>query len=93
VKPLTSNRELYEYLRSLAKTLENRQANELGELIDRASKTSACNISTEFLGESRIALRRLIKEERGVLTDQERADVKNVLDQLDGAFEFRRYRR
>jgi hypothetical protein len=93
VKPLASNRELYEYLRLLAKILEERQAQELRELVDHASRTSACNISTEFLGESRIALRRLIKEDHGVLTDQERADVRDVLDQIEGAFAFRRYRR
>jgi hypothetical protein len=92
VKLLSNNADLYQYLQFLSKTLEDRHAKELGEAVDHASRTAAGNISTEFLGESRIALRRLIKEEHGILTNQEREDVKNVLSQIDGAFDLKKYR-
>ena len=46
-------------------------------------------MSTEFLGESRIALRRVLKEEDGVLTLQEREDLLDVLRQLDSALDNR----
>jgi hypothetical protein len=92
MKTLASNGELYEYLLGLAKTLQERQAQKLAEAVAHASRTAVGN-STEFLGESRIALRRVIKEERRLLTAQERADAKNVLSQIDGALEFGRYRR
>jgi hypothetical protein len=75
----------------LSKTLQERCAKELGEAVAHASRMSAF-MSTEFLEESRIALRRLIKEEHGVLTSQERDDVKDILTQIDGAFDRKRYR-
>jgi hypothetical protein len=33
-----------------------------------------------------------MNEERGILTSQERGDMKDVLRQIDGAFDLRRYR-
>ena len=86
MKTLSNNAELYEYLQLLSRVLEERHAKELSEVMAHASRTSAGNVSTEFLGESRIALRTLIKEEHGVLTSQERDDVRDVLSQIDGAF-------
>jgi hypothetical protein len=73
MKPFSNNRELYEYLLFLAAELQKRKFKELSEAVAFASRQAASNISTEFLGESRIALRRVLKEEDGILTVQERA--------------------
>jgi hypothetical protein len=89
MKALSSNRELYEYLLSLAAELKKRRADELSEAVAFASRHAAGNMSTEFLGEARIALRRVLKEEDGALTAQERADLADVLKQLDEAFDRR----
>ena len=91
MKRLSNNSELSQYLRSLAKTLEERDAGELSEAVSHASRMSPL-MSTEFLGESRIALRNVLKKEHGLLTDQERDDVNDVLIQIDGAFDRKRYR-
>ena len=93
MKGLNDNAELYEYLRLLSTRLEELGAKELAECVMHASKTSACNVSTEFLGESRIALVRVMKEEGGVLTGQERDEVRDVLRRLDQVFERRRLSR
>jgi hypothetical protein len=87
MKPLSSNRELYEYLLCLAAELKKRRLEELSEAVVFASRQAAGNMSTEFLGESRIALRRVSKEEGGVLTVQERAALSDVLKQLDEALD------
>ena len=42
---------------------------------------------TEFLRESRIALRRVMKKKGAALTLKERADLADVLKQLDEAFD------
>ena len=89
MKSLSSNRELYEYLLFLAAELKKRKFDELSEAVAFASRQAAGNMSAEFLGESRIALRRVLKEEDGVLTVQERADLSDVLRQLDEAFDKR----
>jgi len=54
---LCNDNELYEYLQLLSKTLEERHAKELSEIVAHASRTSAGNVSSEFLGKSRIALK------------------------------------
>jgi hypothetical protein len=91
MKTLSNNAELHQYLQFLWKTLEERHAKELSEAVAHASRMSPF-MSTEFLGESRIALRRLIKEGRGVLTSQERDDPRDVLSQIDAAFDRKRDR-
>jgi hypothetical protein len=83
MKALSSNRELYDYLVSLSAEFINRNATSLSDLVLHASRTAAGNMSTEFLGESRIALKRVLKEENGTLTRQERADMLEVVKQLD----------
>jgi len=93
MKQLSSNSELYEYLQSLSKLLRERQAKELSEAVAHASETSAGNLSTEFLGESRMALKRLLKKEHGVLNSEERAEVKDVLNQIDAAFDRKQRRK
>jgi hypothetical protein len=90
MRALSNNAELYEYLHLLSKTLQEQHAKELSEAVAHASRTAAGNVSTEFLGESRIVLRRLIKEEHGILTSQERDEVEDVLRQLDEALDHRR---
>ena len=91
MKNLSNNAELSQYLHFLVKTLEERHAKELTEAVARAIRMSPF-MSTEFLGESRIALRDLLKKEGGLLTDQERGDVNEVLIQIDGAFDRKKYR-
>lgn len=86
---LKSNAELYQYLLSLVSQLRNRGALDLADPIESASR-QASGISTEFLGESRIALRQLLDRGRGVLTETERKGVCNVLKQLDEALDRRR---
>ena len=89
MKQLSTNRELYEYLLFLATELKKRKLDKLSKAVTLASHHAASNISTEFLGESRITLRRVFNEEGGVLTVQERADLSDVLTQLDEVFEKR----
>jgi hypothetical protein len=86
---LSSNRELYDYLILLAGELENRGAHELAEGVRTASKTAPSIPTTEFLGESRIALRRVDQEGSQVLKEAERADLRDVLKQLNAAFDRR----
>jgi hypothetical protein len=71
-----------------AGTAEIWGANELGDVVDIAIG-NASSMSTEFLGESRIALRQVWKEECGILSDQERCDLSDVLKQLDTVMERR----
>jgi hypothetical protein len=81
--PLSSNTELYEYLVSFANDLERRGLRGLSETVATACHKAL--MPTEFLGESRIALRRVLVEENGALTGQERSDVRQVRKQLDEA--------
>lgn len=89
MKTLSGFKALYDYLIVLASELQQRGAAELGEAVDHARRCSASGISTEFLGESRIALRRVLNEENGALTAQERTDLLDVLKQLDEALDGR----
>jgi hypothetical protein len=89
MKHLSNNQDLYSYLLFLADELKKRKLEELSEAMLFASRHITSNISTEFLGESRIALSRVLKEEDGFLTVQERADLMDVLRQLDEAFDRR----
>ncbi|MGO8796658.1 MAG: hypothetical protein ACLQLC_17685 [Candidatus Sulfotelmatobacter sp.] len=86
---LSSNRELYEYLLLLASQLERRGAEVLSKDVNAAARTANAFPATEFLGESRIALRRVLTEESGILSQVERADLLDVLKQLDAAFDRR----
>lgn len=88
MKPLSNNKELYAYLLSLAAVLEKRGSSELSETVTHASR-HASGMSTEFLGESRIALRRVSKETGDVLDLSEHNDLSEVLRQLDAALDKR----
>ena len=79
MRKLANNSDVYKYLQALSGILEERHANELSEGVANASRTAAGNSSTELLGESRIALERVVKDEHAVLTKQERDDVGEVL--------------
>ncbi len=85
MKRLSNNRELYAYLLSLRSRLQACGAGELSDCVDFAA-AQAAGMSTEFVGESRIALRRVLGREAGILTAAERSDALNVLRQLDQAF-------
>ena len=89
MKNLRDNRELYDYLCSLSKELKQRGADTLVTVVARAVGNAGC-ISTEFLGESLIALRQVLKDGHNVLNEEERADLSDVLRQLDHALDSRR---
>jgi hypothetical protein len=83
--PLENNRELYDYLAAIGAPLDTRGAVELSRIVLAASRTAWGIPVTEFLGESRIALRR-VENEQNVLTESERLELLDVLRQLDEAF-------
>jgi len=85
MKPLSSNTALYEYLKSLSVELNRRGLTQLSEVVDFAIAQASSGFPSEFLGESRIALRRIINEEHGDLTSEERATLADVLAQIDEA--------
>jgi hypothetical protein len=84
----SNNADLYQYLLSLIARLKERGFVELSEILEFAA-SHASAMSTEFLGESRIALRQLLERNHGALTTDERCEVLNSLKQLDAAFEKR----
>ena len=88
MKIMFNNQQLYDYLLSFSSELGKRGLKEMSDSVLFASR-HASGISTEFLGESRIALRHVLQQAGGRLTDQERDDVQNVLKQLDTALDKR----
>jgi hypothetical protein len=88
MKILSSNQELYNYLLSLSSELGRRGLDELSGSLRSASR-QASGTSTEFLGESRTALRYVLQQGRPALTDQERDDVQSILEQLDAVLDRR----
>jgi len=89
MKTLSDNQDLYKYLLFLASVLKQRGATALSEIVQFASRQASTFPATEFLGESRIALRRVLDEEKGILNNEERTDLCDVLKQLDNAFKRR----
>jgi hypothetical protein len=73
----------------LSSKLKQQKSIVLGEAVEFASRQASTFPATEFLGESKLALRRVLNEENGVLTEQELADLLDVLKQLDKAFDGR----
>jgi hypothetical protein len=88
MKILSSSQQLYEYLLSLAAELDRCGSTELSQAVRSASRHAA-GMSTEFLGESRFALRRVLEQENGLLKEHDRADLLDVLKQLDHALDTR----
>ena len=72
---LSSNRDLYEYLVALESQLRSRGWEHLSENVAAAARTANAIPTTEFLGESRIALRRVLAEENGILSRIESAEL------------------
>ncbi len=85
---LASNQDLYDYLQSLSSMLKRRGAEALEEAVAFAI-AQASSSSAEFIGESRVALRRVLNEGAGLLGDGERADLLSILRQLDRAIDKR----
>jgi len=79
------NPQLYDYLAAIGVKLNDRGAVELSLVVLAASRTVRTIPNTEFLGESRIALRR-VENEQTVLTENERLEMLDVLRHLDEAF-------
>jgi hypothetical protein len=75
---------LFDYLLRLADALSSRGAIELSEAARCASAQATSN-STEFLGESRIALRRILRDGKPILQPLEQAEIEDVLRQLTAA--------
>ena len=55
----------------------------MSQLLEFATAHASACISTEFLGECRIAIREVLSREKGALTDDERGDLIDILKQLD----------
>lgn len=85
---LKSNSELHQYLVRLVSQLRIRGAADLADSIEFASR-QASGISTEFLGESRIALRKLLEKEHCILTWTERKEASDIVKQLDAVLDRR----
>ena len=85
---LTSNKELYDYLLTFSSTLKSRKRERLSQLLTSASGHAA-GMSTEFLGESRIALREVSREQDSALTREEQGQVLEVPAQLDATLDRR----
>jgi hypothetical protein len=85
---LSSNVQLYEYLVRLGNELRDCGCVDLADAAISASR-HASGMSTEFLGESRIALRRISIGGQESMTQQTRVDLADVLQQLDAALDKR----
>jgi hypothetical protein len=81
-KKLASNTDLYEYLSALGNLLADRNSQQLAEAVRFAAKQRT-GLSTEFLGESRIALRTVRDAEKGLLRPQERDELLSVISQIE----------
>jgi hypothetical protein len=81
---LSSNQELHADLLRLARGLKARGAIELSEVVTYAGRQAA-SMSTEFLGESRIAPRRVLSTGRTVWEPSEQADIEDVVRRLTAA--------
>jgi len=82
---LRDNQQPYDYLVAISTKLNNRGAVELSQDVLAASRVVATIPIAEFLGESRIALRR-VENKQTVLTDEECSELRDVIRQLDEAF-------
>jgi hypothetical protein len=82
---LDNNRQLYDYLAAIGAKLNARGSVDLSRVVLTASRMVATIPDTEFLGESRIALRR-VENEQTVLTEDERLELLDIVRQLDEAF-------
>ena len=86
---LADNRALYDYLVSFAAHLRRHGADEMADAVTGAYKQAA-GLSTEFLGESRLALRRVRDSNVAGLSVKDQTDLTEVLEQLDAALDGKR---
>jgi len=84
---LSSNADLYRYLLVLDEELRLSGLADLADLV-RSAQRHASGMSTEFLGETRAALRQVLPH-RVMLGEQASANLLDVVKQLDSAFEGR----
>ena len=89
MKNLSDNADLYRFLLEIEHTLRRGGSDKLAEAVKTASRHAA-GMSTEFLGESRIALREVFKAGVNALGEKDLSNVADVLRQLDEALERRR---
>lgn len=80
----SSNEDLYKYLLYLISILNERGRGDLGEKIDFARKQAASS-ATEFLGESRIALKEVLQKSEKSLNEQEKDDLASAIVQISDA--------
>jgi hypothetical protein len=85
----SNNKELYDYLVALSAELLGAGSRELAEVVTTASRAARAIPATEFLGESRIALRRVLAEENGILSKEKHSELLDALAQLDSALDRR----
>ncbi len=88
MKSFASNRELYDYMQWLASTLQSRGAPDLAARVVSACNT-AIGLSTEFLGESKFALKEVIESKTSPLSQTERNDLLSAMSQVDVALNSR----
>jgi hypothetical protein len=84
MKKLSSNADLYEYLLTLGNLVADRGSQQLAEAV-RSAARQGTGLSTEFLGESRIALRNVLVKENGILRGPERDELLGAISQIDSA--------
>jgi hypothetical protein len=87
-EPFSSNADLYSYLTWLRDLLLSRGAAQLADLVGIAARF-ASGMSTEFLGEARIALLKVQADHDNGLNDLERQGLHQALAQLDRALDRR----
>ena len=81
---LESNADLLSYLVSLADRLENAACLSLAADL-RFAADQAAGLSTEFLGESLIALRKVSDVKKNTLDTDEREDLVRIIRQIEFA--------
>jgi hypothetical protein len=79
---LQNNTELYQYLLALADRLEGTSAAPLATHLQFAAG-QATGLSTEFLGESLIALKKVLDGENGVLKNSDREELRSLISQIE----------
>lgn len=84
MKKLSSNTDLYDYLLSLGDLLAGREVSQLAEAVRFAARQGT-GLSTEFLGESRIALRQVLDAEGGALEMHERDELRSIISEVETA--------
>jgi len=83
---LSNNNQLYEYMVLVSTKLKDAGLSSLSEVVQSAARTATANPATEFLGESRKALSLVLTNGASCFTESERADLLDVLSQIDRAF-------